>query len=167
MVRFAFYGCSFFLWNFPYIGKICKNTCYTFSANISFALLPSSRFTLHVYFRLLCQTPIIEMPSLNRNEKVTCENCCTKVQRLILRVIRRDVHLEHCIVPNAPISPQNPKTIWISILLKSTASQNLISPSRVNFAFNKFQDFTLYVNIETLNTECRSDQEQEMLMWNI
>ena len=29
-----------------------------------------------------------------------------------------------------------------------------------------FQDFTLYVNIETLNTDFKSDQEQEMWMWN-
>ena len=31
---------------------------------------------------------------------------------------------------------------------------------------NSFQDFTLYVNIETLSTEYKSDQEQEMSMWN-
>ena len=29
-----------------------------------------------------------------------------KLQSLILRVTRRDVQLEHCIVPNVPISPQ-------------------------------------------------------------
>ena len=51
-------------------------------------------------------------------------------------------------------------------MLRNTVPQNLISPSSVNFAFKSFQDFTLYVNIETLNTECRSDQEQEMWMWN-
>ena len=90
-----------------------------------------------------------------------------KLQSLVLRVTRRDVQLEHCIVPNVPISPQNPKLIRITILLRSTAPQNLISPSSVNLAFKSFQDFTLYVNIETLNTECRSDLEQEMWMWNI
>ena len=51
---------------------------------ISLALLPSSCFNLHVYFTLLCQTPIIEMPSLNRNEKVTCEKCCTQTTKLNL-----------------------------------------------------------------------------------
>ena len=34
-----------------------------------------------------------------------------KLQSLILRVTRRDVQLEHCIVPNAPISQQTPKMI--------------------------------------------------------
>ena len=61
--------------------KICKNTCYKFFAIISFALLPSSRFNLHVYFRLLCQTTIIKMPSLIRKEKVTCENCGAQTTR--------------------------------------------------------------------------------------
>ena len=55
-----------------------------FFAIISFALLPSSCFNLHVYFRPICQTPIIEMPSLNRNEKVTCENCGTQTTKLNL-----------------------------------------------------------------------------------
>ena len=51
-------------------------------------------------------------------------------------------------------------------MLGSTAPQNLMSPSSVNFVIKNFQDFTIYVNIETLNTECKSDQEQEMWMWN-
>ena len=142
--------------------NLCENTCYQFFAIISFALLPSSRFNIHVCFRLLCQTPFIEMPSLNRNEKVTFENCGTQTTKLNLAR-----QLEHCIVHNVPLSPQNPETIWITILLRSIAPQNLISPSSVNFAFKTFQDFTLDVNIETLNTGCRSDQEQETWMWNM
>ena len=90
-----------------------------------------------------------------------------KLQNLILPVTRRDVQLEHCIISNDPISPQNPEMIWITILLRSIAPQNLMLPSSVNFVFKSFQLFTLYVNIETLNTECRLDQEQEMWMWNI
>ena len=61
--------------------KLCKKICNKFFAIISFALLPSSRFNLHVYFRLLCQIPFIEMPSLNRNEKVTCGNCATQITK--------------------------------------------------------------------------------------
>ena len=90
-----------------------------------------------------------------------------KLQSLILPVTRRVVLLVHCIARNVPISQPKPKMISINKLLRSTAPQNLISPSRLNFAFKKFQDLTLYVNIETLNTECRSIQEQEMWMWNI
>ena len=34
-------------------------------------------------------------------------NVVPKLQNLILRVTRSDVHLEHCVVTNVPISPQN------------------------------------------------------------
>ena len=78
MVAVSFYG------NFRRWEKICKNTCQEFFAIISFALLLSSRFNLHVYFRLLCQTSIFEMPSFNQNEKVTCENCGTQTTKLNL-----------------------------------------------------------------------------------
>ena len=87
-----------------------------------------------------------------------------KLQSLILRITRRDVLMVHCIVPNVPFSPQNPKMIWITILLRSPVPQKLMSHSSVNIVIKSLQDFTLYVNIERLNLECRSDQEQEMLM---
>ena len=88
-----------------------------------------------------------------------------KLQERILYGTRNAFLLVYCIVPNVPISPQNPKLIWFTILLRNTAPRNLISPSSVNFVIKKCKDFTLYVTIETLNTQCKSDQEQEM--WNV
>ena len=44
-------------------------------------MLQLSRFNLHVYFRLFCQATIIEMPSLNRDKKGTCENCGTQTTK--------------------------------------------------------------------------------------
>ena len=64
------------------MAKNMQKTCYKIFANISLALLPSSRFNLHVYFRLFCQTPTIETPSLNRNAKVTFENRGTQTTKL-------------------------------------------------------------------------------------
>ena len=58
---------------------------------MSFALLPSSRFNFHVYFRLFCQTTIFEMSSLIRKEKNTYENCGT--QTTINNIIR---HKKRC-----------------------------------------------------------------------
>ena len=58
-----------------------KNTCHNFFTIISFALLLSSRFDIHVHFRLSCQTTNIEITSLIRKEKVTCENCGTQTTR--------------------------------------------------------------------------------------
>ena len=85
----------------------CKNTCYNFFASISFALLPSSRFNPHVYFRLLCQTPIIEMPSLNRNEKVTCENCGTQTTKLNLARHKKRCSVGTLYCPNFSKKSQN------------------------------------------------------------
>ena len=91
----------------------------------------------------------------------------TKLQETILYVTRIDVQLEHCIVLTVPISTQNLKVIWIIILLRIIVRENLMSPSSVNIVIKSFQEFTLYFNIETLNTEWKSDQEQEMWMSNI
>ena len=81
----------FLLWFlFPFLQnsvdgkKIAKILATNFVAIISFAMLPSSRFNLHVFFRLLCQTSFIEMPSLFRKEKVTCENCGTQTTKKII-----------------------------------------------------------------------------------
>ena len=83
----SFWSKSCLLWLlFPFMafsvyGKKCKNTGHKFFAIISFGLLPSSRFNLHVYFRLFCQTTIIEVPSIILKEKITCENCGTQTTR--------------------------------------------------------------------------------------
>ena len=53
-------------------------------AIITFALLQSSRINLHVSFRLVCQTTNIEMPSLTRKEKITCEIFGTQTTRNII-----------------------------------------------------------------------------------
>ena len=84
-VSLAFYGCSFLLWNFQYQAKITKKILlqifrHYFICIATVKSLQSSRFS----FRLLCQTTIIEMPSLTRYEKVTCENCGTQSKKLNL-----------------------------------------------------------------------------------
>ena len=78
MVAHSFYG-IFRKWEEKF-----KYTWYNLFAIISFALLQSSCFNVHVYFRLFCATTIIEMPSLNRNEKVTFENCGTQTTKINL-----------------------------------------------------------------------------------
>ena len=82
--QFCLLWLLFLLWKLSYTGKNCQKTCYKFFAIISFALLPSNRFNFHVYIRIVCQTPTFEMPSLNRNEKLTCKNCGTQTTKLNL-----------------------------------------------------------------------------------
>ena len=135
----------------------------------------SSLFNLHCYHQVASIFTLISDYFVNllllkclhsiETKKLLVRIVVPKLQSLILGVTGRDVQLEHCVVPTVPISQQSTKTTWITILLRSTAPQNLKSPLYANFAIKSFQDFTLYVNIETLNTEGRSDQEQEMWMW--
>ena len=73
-------------------------------------MLISSRFNIHVYFRLICQTPNFEMPSLNRYEEVTCENCGTQTTKLNLVRHKKSCSLgtlycTHC--PNFSTKSQN------------------------------------------------------------
>ena len=147
--------------------KMYKNTCYKKFAINSFALLSSSRFNLHVYFRLFCQPTSIEMPSSIQKEKITCENCGSQTTRNnIVRHRKRcsacTLYCTHC--PNFSTKSQSDLNHRIA---KKHSAQNLMSPSSVNFVIKSFQDFTLYVNIETFKTQNRLDQKQKMWMWNI
>ena len=104
MVGFSFYGIL------RKRGIYYENTCYKTSTIISFALLLSSRFNLHVFFRLVCQTPNIEMLSLNQNEQVTCENCGTQTTKLNLARHKKScsvgsLYCTHC--PNFSTKSQN------------------------------------------------------------
>ena len=87
MVALSCYG------NFRRCDENCEKTCYKFFATISVALLQSSCFNLHVYLRLFCPAAIIEMLSLIRKEKLTCENCGTQATRN--RIVR---HKKKCSV---------------------------------------------------------------------
>ena len=161
MVAHSFYG-IFRKWEEQF-----EYTWYKFFAVISFALLQSSCFNFYVPFRLFCQTTSIGMPSLNRYEKVTCENCGTQTTKLNLARHKMSCSAGTLFCtqrPNLCTKSYDGLNYHIS---KKHSAPNLMSPSSVNFVIKSFQDFTLYVNIETLNTECKSDQEQEMWISNI
>ena len=78
MVALSFYG-ILRVWE-----KIDKITCNKFFAIISFALLQSSCFNFYAHFRSISLTPFTQMPSLNRYEKVSFENCGTQTTKLDL-----------------------------------------------------------------------------------
>ena len=106
------------------------------------------------------------MPSLNRNEKVICDNCCTQTTKPNLACHRKRCSVGTLYCTQCPNFSTKFQSDLIYLLPRGTAPRNLISLSSVNFVIKSFQVFTLYVNIETLNMECRSDQEQEMWTWN-
>ena len=147
--------------------KICKKNASNFSPRFHLhccsqvAYISTLISDQSVYYLLLKSLLFID------KRKLHVKIVVPKLQNLIFPVTKRVVLLVHCNVSNVPISQQNPKMIGFTTLLRSTALQYFMSPSIVNFVTKSFQDLTLYVNIETLNTECNSNQEQEMWMWNI
>ena len=129
-------------------------------------MLLSSHFNLQVFFRLFCQTTIIEMPSLIRKENITCDNCGTQITR---NNIVRDkkscsvgtLYCTQC--PNFSTKSQNDLNCHIA---KKHRAPKLDVSFQCKLFYQEVSGFYVYVNIEKLNTECRSDQEQEMWMWN-
>ena len=125
-------------------------------------MLHSSCFSIYVYFRLICQPTIIEMPSIIRNEKITCENWGTQTTRkTFVRQKKRCSHgilyCTHC--PNLSTKSQND----LNYHMHGAPKTDVTFKCKLCF-IKSIQDFMLYVNIETLNKECRLDQEQEMWM---
>ena len=81
------------------------------------------------------------MPALNRYEKIRCMSCGNQTTQLNLAVLRRVVLLVHCIAPNVPISPQNLKMIWTTILLRSTVPPKLDVIFKCKLCFQEFPRF--------------------------
>ena len=158
MVGLSFYG---IFWNFLVIGE---DNIKILATNFS------PLFLLHRYSQVASiftsisdySAKLLLLKSLHYIDmrKIHVRIVVPKLQSSILRVTWKNVLLVQCIVPNVPVSPQNLKMIWITILLRSTAPENLMSPSSVNFVIKSFQDFELDVNIEALKTAWRSDPEQ-------
>ena len=91
----------------------------------------------------------IEMPSLMRKEKVTCEICGTQTTGNNFVWHKKScsagtLYWTQC--PKFSTKSQDDLNYHIA---KSTAPRNLMSTSSVNFVIKRFQDFTLYVNRST------------------
>ena len=76
------------------------DTSFSPLISLHFPLLQSNRFNLHAYSRQFCQSLFIELPSLRRNEKFTCDICDTQTTSLILHVTKKVVLVVHCYVPS-------------------------------------------------------------------
>ena len=103
------------------------------------------------------------MPPLIRKEKITSENCGTQSTRnnIVRHKKRFSVRTLYCTpCPNFSTKSQNDLKYHIA---KKHCDPKLDVTSMCNFCYH--MEVTLYVNIEKLNEECRSDQEQEMWMW--
>ena len=92
---------------------------------------------------LKCLRPI-------ERKKVIVTILVPKLQNLFLLVTRRYTQLEPCILQKVPFSPLLSGTIWIAILLKSSALQNRILHVNANFVTKSFLAFIFYDNIKTV-----------------
>ena len=135
MVALSFYG-VFGKWE-----KSIENTRYNFFTIISIALPPSSRFNIHFYFRLFCQTTIIEMPSLIRNEKITFEKCGTQTTRnnIVRHRKRCSVGSLHC-TQCSNFSTKSQKDLNYHIAKKHSAAKLGVT-SRCKLRYQEFPRF--------------------------
>ena len=135
MVALSFYR------NFHTRENFFKSTCYNFFAIFSFELLPSSRFKLHVYFRLFCQAITIQKPSLTQKKNLHAKIVVPKLQETIIYGTRRVVLLVHCIVPTVPFSPENYKMIRSIMFVKKHSAPKPDVTFKCKLFYQEFPGF--------------------------
>ena len=106
-------------------------------------------YKLQVHFRNFSYTTMIQMPSFNHNEDVTCEmkNVVPKLQRSLLLLKRRVVLMGNCIVPRRKI----PKYHELPPCSESQRRETSTFFINVNFVKQTFQVITLYCDTKTVN----------------
>ena len=77
----------------------------------------------------------------SEKKKLHAKIVVPKLQETILYGTRRVVLLVHCIVANVPISPQNPKMISITILLRNTAPGKPDVTFKCKLCYQEFPGF--------------------------
>ena len=119
-------------------------------------------FNFYVQFKSICSTPFTQKPSLNRYEKVTCDNCGTQTIKFNLARHKKScsagsLYCSHC--PNFPTNSQKDLKYHIA-KMHSAPKANVTFKGKL--CYQEFPGFYGLSQHRTLNTECRSDQEQEM-----
>ena len=110
------------------------NHCFNCIANVKSLRSPLS-------FRLFCQTTITEMPSLIREEKITCENCGTQTTRnTIVRHRKRcSVGTLYCTqCPNFSTKSQSDLKYHIA---KKHSAPNLVVTFNCKLCYQAFPGF--------------------------
>ena len=121
-------------------------------------------FTLSTFFS-------IELILLNFFRSIATTNLILKLvltkRHKIFLCVKRNIPLGLCFEPSVLPFPQKPQMVWIIILLRKTALQNMMLPSSVNFVTEKFHTFPLYVNKKTLSTALLIKQQTwiPMISW--
>ena len=109
------------------------------------------------------------MPSLNQYQKDICENCGTQTTKLNLARHKKSCSAGSLYCTQCPKFPTKSQIDLKYHIAKKHSAPKLDVTFKCKLCyqeFPRFYAFTLYINIETLNTACKSDQEQKMWMWN-
>ena len=142
MIALSYYGI------FHGCQKLITSTCHKVLVIVFFAVLKS---TLFIFYVRLLQTVLsntnIEMPTLNRNDKVTYENCCILSTRISPARHKKIYSMELLFCSKSPNLSTKSHSEMNYHIAKNTAPQNLSLLSRVNSVIKSFQVITRYVNI--------------------
>ena len=104
-----------------------------------------------------------QIPSLNRYEKVTRENCGTQTTKLNLAR-----HKKSCSAGNQcpKFFTKSQNALNYHIAKKHSIPKPDIT-FKCKFVMQNFPAFMLYVNTKTLNLDHKWDSERTILMWRI
>ena len=107
------------------------------------------------------------MPSLNRYEKVTCENCGTQTTKLSLARHKKScssgtLYCAQC--PNFSTKSQNDLNYHNA---KKHSAPKPDFTFKCKLCYAEIPAFMLYVNTKTLNVDHKWGSERAFLMWRI
>ena len=141
MVNLAFYGCFFLLSNFPYMRKFFwKHLLQIFRHYLIYIATVKSVQSSHLFQTILSNHYCwIAFNVLKKNyiwilwyPNYKIQYCTSQEEMFSWNTV---------LYPMSQFLQRKHKMIWITIWLRSTAPQNLMWPSSVNFVIKSFQDF--------------------------
>ena len=106
------------------------------------------------------------MPSLIQKEKITCDNCGTQTTRdnIVRHKKRCSVGTRYCTqCPNFSTKSQNDLNNHIA---KKHSAPKPDVTFKCTLCYQEFPGFYALRQHRTLNTECKSAQEEKMWIWN-
>ena len=171
----SFKGMPCLLWLlFPFIEFFVKvknnskNFAYKFVVIISFALLQSSYFNFSRSFQIiLFLTNFTQLPSLNRYEKVTCENCGTQTTKPNLARHKNKCSVGTLYCTQCPNFSKKSESDLNYHFAKKHSSPKPDITFKCKLCYQEFPGFMFYFNTKKLNMDRKWDSERETLTWRI
>ena len=107
------------------------------------------------------------MPSLDRNVKVTCENCGVQITKLNLACHRKKSSAGTLYCPKCPNFSTTSRDDLYYHIGKKHSVPRLQKRTSVNYVTLNLPVFMLYVNLKIFNMEHKLASERTIIMWRI